>query len=361
MSHDPPFPTSSSPVNRVAGVGASTGSGVKAAESGSAPPLAQRNILVTGGEGFLGRHIVDALRARGVPSERTFVVRHRDFDLTDAAAVDRLFRSAFPTGVDVVIHAAGYVGGISANIREPAKFFHDNMAMALHLIERSVRAGLALRSGRFVLVGTASSYPDAAGVPFREEDLWSGPMHPSGAPYGLAKKAAGAMLEFYRTQHGLASAYLVPINMYGPGDHFDDERAHVIPSLVSRFVRAADERQPVVTCWGTGRATRDFLFVRDAAEAIVRAAERVDDPAPINIGTSRETPVRGAAEIIARCAGFSGRLEWDASRPDGQARRAIAIDRARRLLDWSPATSLEDGLAQTVAWYREHRRTKARP
>lgn len=315
--------------------------------------LSRCNIIVTGGAGFFGRAIVRALQARGVANERIFVPRSRDFDLTRADHTRRMYETALGGGTDIVIHAAGYVGGIAANVAEPARFFHDNMQMGLNVIEQARQTGLIERDGKIVLIGTASSYPEHAVVPFRESDLWSGYPHPSGAPYGLAKAMTGAMLAMYRAQHGLNGAYLVPINLYGPGDHFDEpSRAHVVASLIARSMHAVRSGEQVVTCWGSGTPTRDFLYVDDAAEAVCRAAERIDDPQPINIGTGVETPIRVLAEAIARATGFAGRVDWDASKPDGHARRALDTRRATDVLGWRAATSLDEGLAKTVAWLR---------
>ena len=320
------------------------------------PDLQNRNIIVTGGAGFFGRAIVRALAARGVPPERIFVPRSQRFDLTREDQAREMYLRAFPhgsarpdaTGTDVVIHAAGYVGGIAANLAEPARFFRDNMLMGLNVVEQARTTGLSERGGKIVLIGTASSYPEHAAVPFREEDLWSGYPHPSGAPYGLAKAMTGAMLAMYRAQYGLNGAYLVPINLYGPGDHFGSDRAHVVAALITRFVQAQKRQEPSVTCWGTGAPTRDFLFVDDAAEAVCRAAERLNDPQPINLGTGVETPIRVLAETIARAAGFKGHIEWDPNKPDGHARRALVTKRAGDLLGWQAETSLEAGIRQTI-------------
>lgn len=313
-------------------------------------------MLITGGHGFLGSAVRRALEAKGVGGDRILSPRRAEFDLTRQAQTLCMFEAArdrWGGPPDVVIHAAGYVGGIAANIAEPGRFFHDNMAMGLHTIE----ACRVLAPGaRFVLIGTASSYPADAPVPFKEEDLWKGRPHESGASYGLAKSAAGAMLAMYRKQHGMRGAYLVPINMYGPGDHFGSERSHVIAALVSRFLQAADRGERETTCWGTGRATRDFLYVDDCAEAVLLAAESIDEPAPINLGTGRETAIREAAETIARAAGFRGEIRWDISKPDGQMRRCMDVRRAKALLRWEARTTLRAGIEATIEWYRHHQR-----
>lgn len=321
-------------------------------------PWSETRVIVTGGGGFLGSAVVRRLRDAGCRS--IVAPRRAAYDLTTEAGAAALYRDAFEgKPPNCVIHLAAAVGGIQANLDEPARFFHDNMAMALHMIEGARRAGLHHAqggiAGSFVFVGTAASYPRTAPLPLREADLWNGYPEASHAPYGIAKRAAVTMLAAYRAQHGMRAASLLPMNLYGPGDHFDPRRGHVIPSLIKRFVDAADRADAEAVCWGTGSPTRDFLYVDDAAEAIVRAASSVDDPEPINLGTGRETSIRQATETIARLAGFTGRIAWDASKPDGQPRRAVDASRARELLGWEASTSLEEGLRRAIAWYRESR------
>lgn len=324
-------------------------------ETRGTSPLANRRILVTGASGFMGHALMRLLRARGVRDEHVFTFRKAEFDLTDPRGAEGVFKAAaarWGDGPDCVIHLAGYVAGIAANLAEPAKFFYENLMMTANAIEQAHRSGLSKRGGKFVLVGTGSSYPADAPVPFAEEDLWKGLPHPSGAPYGLAKGVCAQMLEFYRRQHGLKSAYVVPINTYGPHDHFDPERSHVIAALVRRCVQAADRGDREIVCWGSGKATRDFLFVDDAAEGILRAAERMDEPTPINVGTGRETTIREAMELAAKAAGFKGEIRWDLTKSDGQMRRGMDVRRAKELLDWTAETSLESGLVRTVEWFR---------
>lgn len=308
--------------------------------------LAGVRVVVTGGAGFLGRAVVGRLKARGVSD--IVVPRRRDYDLTHEADTDRLYRDTKP---DVVLHLAAEVGGIGANQANPGRYFFANMAMALHLIEAARRAGLR----KFVQVGTICSYPKFTPVPFREDDLWSGYPEETNAPYGIAKKAAMVMLDGYRRQYGLASSYLLPVNLYGPWDNFDRETSHVIPALIRKCIEAAEAGAPSIQCWGTGAASREFLFVDDAAEGIVRAAESVDDPLPINLGTASEISIRDLVGLVAQACGFEGRIEWDPSKPDGQPRRAVDATRANDLLGWRATTPLAEGLRHTVEWYRQNR------
>lgn len=276
------------------------------------------------------------------------VPRRREYDLTHEEDVARLYRDARP---DVVLHLAAEVGGIGANQANPGRYFYANMAMALHLIEGARRAGLR----KFVQVGTICAYPKFTPVPFREDDLWIGYPEETNAPYGVAKKAALVMLDGYRRQYGLASSYVLPVNLYGPWDNFDPASSHVIPALIRKCVEAGELGSPSIECWGTGSASREFLFVDDAAEGVVRAAERLDEPVPVNLGTGREITIRDLVHRVAETCGFGGEIRWDASKPDGQPRRCVDASRARELLGWRAETELQDGLRRTVDWYRAHR------
>ena len=311
----------------------------------------RRRVLVTGGGGFFGRRLV-----RRLESERPAAVvapRSSDYDLRDAAAIERCLADARP---DVVVHAAASVGGIGANRAHPGKFFYDNAVMGIQLVEAARRSGV----GKFVCLGTVCAYPGDTPVPFREDDLWSGYPEPTNAPYGLAKKMLLVQLQAYRAEYGFPGIYLIPVNLYGPGDNFDPETSHVIPAMIRRFAEAAERNLPEVVLWGDGSPTREFLHVDDAAEAVVLAAERYDAPEPVNVGTGSEIAIRDLAEKIARLTGFSGRIGWDRSKPNGQLRRRLDTSRARAAFGFAAGVPLDEGLAQTVAWWRDEGRAAGR-
>ncbi len=307
--------------------------------------LSTKRIVVTGGAGFLGRAVCRTLVARGVAAEQITVPRRRDFDLTIEADVVRLYETARP---EVVIHLAAEVGGIGANMAHPGRFFYANMAMGLHLVEHARRIGLE----KFVHTGTVCAYPKHAAIPFREDDIWNGYPEETNAPYGVAKKAVFVMLDGYRREYGLRSAVAVPVNLYGPADNFDPASSHVIPALIRKCEEARLAGAEEVVCWGTGGATREFLYVDDAAEGIVRAAEIMEEPVPINLGGGQEIAIRDLVGRIAAACGYEGRISWDTTKPDGQPRRALDIARARELLGWQPHQDFDEGLAATVAWWR---------
>jgi GDP-L-fucose synthase len=307
--------------------------------------LAGSRVMVTGGAGFLGRRIVARLEERGA---KPIVIRSAEYDLTQPERVRATLADHRPR---YVIHAAAVVGGIGANRRRPAEFFYANAVMGIHLVHEAWRAGVE----KLLVVGTVCSYPKFTPVPFREEHLWDGYPEETNAPYGLAKKMLLVQLQAYRQQYGFNGIYVIPTNLYGPGDNFDLETSHVIPALIRKCVEAEEAGREEVVLWGTGTASREFLYVDDAAEAIVAALERYDAPEPLNLGAGAETTIRELAELVAQVTGFSGKFVWDPSYPDGQPRRAVDGTKARQLLGWEPKVKLAEGLAETVAWFRAHR------
>lgn len=309
--------------------------------------LKSERIVVTGGAGFLGRFVCQKLRELGVANERIFVPRRKDFDLTREADVARMYDMLQPT---VVIHLAAEVGGIGANRDNPGRFFFANMSMGMHLIEQARQRNLR----KFVHTGTVCAYPKFAPVPFREEGLWDGYPEETNAPYGVAKKALFVMLDGYKRQYGLNSAVVVPVNLYGPSDNFDPHSSHVIPALVRKCEEARLAKADHITCWGTGSASREFLYVEDAAEGIVAAAQKIETPDPINLGSGSEITVKELVTVIAELCGFQGKIQWDASKPDGQPRRCLDVTRARTLLNWHAKTDFRTGLRATIDWWRSH-------
>lgn len=305
--------------------------------------FASHRFLVTGGAGFLGSAVVRALEARG--AAHVGVVRSAEHDLRTPDGCHGALEAHSP---DVVIHLAATVGGIGANAARPGTFFRDNALMGLQLVE----ACRASRIGKIVVAGTVCAYPKHAAIPFREDALWEGYPEETNAPYGVAKRAILVMLDAYRQEFGLRSAFLLPANLYGMGDNFDLESSHVIPAMVRKMLEARAGGASEVLLWGDGSPTREFLHVRDAAEGFCLAAERVDDPAPINIGTGREVSIAALAELIRERVGFGGRIAWDSTRPNGQPRRALDVSRARERLGFEARVSLEDGLSELIDWYR---------
>ena len=308
--------------------------------------LTGSRVLVTGGGGFLGRRIARTLEERGATP---IVVRSADYDLTDPVRVRSALADAAP---DYAIHAAAVVGGIGANRMHPGRFFYENAVMGVHLIHEAWRAGIR----KLVIVGTVCSYPKFTAVPFHEEDLWDGYPEETNAPYGLAKKMLLVQGQAYRDEYGFDSAFVIPTNLYGPGDNFDYETSHVIPAMIRKCIEARDAGAHEVVMWGTGDPTREFLYVDDAAEGIVLALQHLEGPEPVNLGSATEISIRDLAGLIARITGFEGRFAWDPSKPDGQPRRAVDGSKAQRLLGWSPRVGIEEGLQRTVEWYLEHRR-----
>jgi GDP-L-fucose synthase len=308
--------------------------------------LRDQRIVVTGGSGFLGSHVVEKLRAAGCG--RVVVPRSAEFDLVDARAVARLYDETRP---DVIFHLAARVGGIGANQRNPGAYFHDNLLMGVNVLEQA----RTRRVSKIVLVGTICSYPKFAPIPFKEDDLWTGYPEETNAPYGIAKKALIVMADAYRRQYGLKTICLLPVNLYGPRDNFDLESSHVIPAMIRKFVEAEERGASEVSLWGDGSPTREFLFVEDCASALLLAAEHHDDPAPVNVGAGFEISIRDLAAQIADAVGFRGRILWDVSRPNGQPRRMLDTSRARQAFGFSAETQLPDGLARTLAWYKNAR------
>jgi len=308
--------------------------------------------MVTGGGGFLGRFVVQRLAAAGV--REIFVPRSADYDLRVTDGVRRALADGQP---DLIIHLAAVVGGIGANRENPGRFFYENAAMGIELMEQSRIAGVE----KFVQIGTVCSYPKFTPVPFREDDLWGGYPEETNAPYGLAKKMLLVQGQAYRQQYGYDVIHLIPVNLYGPGDNFNPASSHVIPALIKKCVDARQRGEDHIEVWGTGSASREFLYVDDAAEAIVLAAERYDGADPVNLGVGREITIRDLVELIARLTGFTGELRWDSSKPDGQPRRALDTSRARERFGFEAHTSFEDGLRATIDWYERIRSDRAAP
>lgn len=302
--------------------------------------------LVTGGGGFLGGFVLEELSRSG--ARHVFAPRSAAVDLRDVAAVRRCLDETRP---DVVLHLAAVVGGIGANRSHPGRFFYDNAVMGIHLIEEARLRGVE----KFVCLGTICAYPKFTPVPFHEDDLWNGYPEETNAPYGLAKKMLLVQLQAYRQEYGFPGIYLLPVNLYGPGDNFDLETSHVVPAMIRKFFEARERGDDAVTLWGDGSATREFLYVKDAAQGILAAAERYDGPDPVNLGSGDEISIRALAETVQRLVGYAGETRWDSSKPNGQPRRKLATDRAASHFGWRAGTSLEDGLRETVAWYQAER------
>jgi GDP-L-fucose synthase len=302
----------------------------------------KRRVTVTGGAGFLGSFIVEKLRERGC--REIFVPRRSEYDLVNMEAIKRLYRDTRP---DIVIHLAARVGGIGANRANAGKFFYDNAMMGIQLIEQGRLFGLE----KFVALGTVCAYPKFSPVPFREETLWDGYPEETNAPYGLAKKMLLVQSQAYRQQYGFNSIYLLPVNLYGPRDNFDPETSHVIPALMKKCLEAKERREPEIVCWGDGTPTREFLYVEDCAEAVLLATERYNRSEPVNIGTGREISIKDLIELIAQLTEYHGCIVWDTTKPNGQPRRCLDTDRARRLFGFSAKTDFREGLRQTIAWF----------
>jgi GDP-L-fucose synthase len=308
---------------------------------------ADRRVMVTGGGGFLGGAVVRRLEAAGATD--VFVPRSRDYDLRTLEGVRTALADGRP---DVVIHLAAVVGGIGANRENPGKFFYENAIMGIELMERSRLAGVQ----KFVQIGTVCSYPNFTPVPFSEDDLWNGYPEVTNAPYGVAKKMLLVQGQAYREQYGFDVIHLIPVNLYGPGDNFDPASSHVIPALIKKCIDARDSGADHIEVWGTGSASREFLYVDDAAEGIVLATERYDGPDPVNLGVGREITIRELVEIITRLTRFEGEVRWDTTKPDGQPRRALDTRRARDRFGFEAKMSFDEGLRRTIEWYEQSTR-----
>ncbi len=306
----------------------------------------QQRVVVTGGAGFLGSFVVERLKARGC--EHVVIPRSGDCDLRDRAAIARLFRDARPT---LVLHLAAVVGGIGANREHPGRFFYENAVMGIELIEQARQFQLL----KLVVVGTICAYPKFTPVPFKEANLWDGYPEETNAPYGIAKKALLVQCQAYRQEYGLNAIYLLPVNLYGPRDNFDLESSHVIPALIRKCVEARERGEKCIECWGTGTPTREFLYVEDAAEGLLLAAERYEKPEPVNLGSGREISIKNLVTLIAKLTNFTGEIRWDTTKPDGQPRRCLDTSAADREFSFRADTPLEDGLRKTIGWYEDHR------
>jgi GDP-L-fucose synthase len=308
---------------------------------------ADKRVCVTGGAGFLGSFAVEKLKSLG--AKEIFVPRKREYDLVHMDAIQRMLADARP---DLIIHLAARVGGIGANRAHPAEFFYDNLMMSIPLLHGAWRSGVE----KFVAIGTVCAYPKFTPVPFKEEDLWNGYPEETNAPYGLARKMLLVQSQAYRQQYGFNSIFLLPTNLYGPGDNFDAESSHVIPALIRKCIEAKEREDDHIVVWGTGKPTREFLYVEDAAEGILMAAEHYNESEPVNLGSGEEISIWDLVHLIARLTVFEGKIVWDTSKPDGQPRRCLDTKKAEQVFSFRPKMPFEEGLRRTVAWYLEHRR-----
>jgi len=309
--------------------------------------MAEKRICVTGGAGFLGQAVIKKLIERGAKEGNIFIPRSREYDLVDGDAIERLLHDSQP---DIIIHLAAQVGGIGANREHPAEFFYNNLMMGVQLIHKAWERGIE----KFVAVGTICAYPKFTPVPFQEEELWNGYPEETNAPYGLAKKMLLVQSQAYRDQYGYNSIYLLPVNLYGPGDNFDPQSSHVIPALIKKCVDAQAAGEAEIVVWGDGSPTREFLYVDDAAEGILLAAEHYNDSEPVNLGSGMEISIKHLVETIAKATGFDGRLVWDTSKPNGQPRRCLDVTRAKEWFGFEAQMPFDEGLKRTVEWYRKN-------
>ena len=311
----------------------------------------EKRICVTGGLGFLGSHLIDRLKARGC--QNVFIADRDKYDLTKEAEIIRMYEEIKP---DIVIHLAAVVGGIGANREHPGSFYYLNMVMGAMLIEQARLHNIE----KFVALGTICAYPKFTPVPFKETDLWLGYPEETNAPYGLAKKMMMVQLQAYRQEYDFHGIYLLPVNLYGPRDNFDDRSSHVIPALIKKCVEAKEAGRDSIEVWGPGKATREFFYVEDAAEAIALAAERYDGTEPVNLGAGFEISIKDLVELIAKLTGFTGKIIWDSSKPDGQPRRCLDTSRAKEYFGFQAHTNFAEGLKKTIDWYKENREALAK-
>jgi len=309
----------------------------------------ERRVVVTGGAGFLGGYVTEGLRKRGC--RNILVPKIEDYDLVRAQDIIRMYEDMKP---DIVVHLAAVVGGIGANREHPGEFFYKNLMMGVQLIEQGRQRGIE----KFVAIGTVCAYPKHTPVPFREEDLWGGYPEETNAPYGLAKKMLLVQSQAYRREYGFNSIFLLPVNLYGPGDNFNVQTSHVIPALIKKCVDAIDGGQDYIECWGSGNVSREFVYAADAAEGILLATEKYNSAEPVNIGSGYEIRIRELAEKIAKLTGFDGEIWWDSSKPDGQPRRCLDVSRARERFGFEAKMPFDEGLRATIDWYRASRRTR---
>jgi len=306
-----------------------------------------KRIVVTGGAGFLGKYVLEGLRKRGCKD--ILVPEIQDYNLTKLTDIVRMYDYMRP---DIVIHLAAVVGGIGANREHPGRFFYENLIMGIQLIEQARIRNI----GKFVAIGTVCAYPKFTPVPFREEEIWNGYPEETNAPYGLAKKMLLVQSQAYRTEYGFNSIFLVPVNLYGPGDNFSPESSHVIPALIKKCVDAIENGDDYISCWGTGNASREFIYARDAAEGILLATEHYNGSEPVNIGAGFEIKIKDLVEKIANLTGFKGQIRWDNTKPDGQPRRFLDISKAKKLFGFEAKTDFDKGLKETIDWYKHQRK-----
>ena len=304
----------------------------------------KKRIVITGGAGFLGQSVAELLKERGC--QKIFVPRSRDYDLTEMSSVKRLIKDATP---EMIIHLAAVVGGIGANMKNPGKYFYDNLIMGIQLMDQARLSGVK----KFVAIGTICAYPKFTPVPFKEKNIWNGYPEETNASYGLAKKMLLVQSQAYRQQYHFNSIYLLPVNLYGPRDNFFPETSHVIPALIKKCLDAIVKKEKFITVWGTGKASREFLYVDDAARGVVLAAEKYDQSEPVNLGAGFEITIKDLVNLVVKLTGFKGRILWDSTKPDGQPRRCLDTSRAKKEFGFKAKVDLESGLKKTIAWYKE--------